>query len=119
VSEYISQTSNSLPHHLRVFFPNLIWYMFSGFTNNEQIVEYGINSHFVCDKLLIIETLQVAFNFLCRSQNILQVTYSPQLKLGASTINTRAQANPRLTLVPVGRRCPDAQNVDRRVVVAV
>ena len=43
----------------------------------------------------------------------------PRLKAEASTVNTIAQANPRLILALVGRRCPDAQNVNCCVPVAV
>lgn len=43
----------------------------------------------------------------------------PRLKAEASTLNTRAQANRRLTLAPVDRRCPCGFEIDCRVVIAV
>jgi hypothetical protein len=50
---------------------------------------------------------------------VVEVTYSPQLKLGASTVNTVAKANLRLTAALVAQRCPAVFDVDRRVVVSI
>ena len=47
------------------------------------------------------------------------MTYSPRLKAGASTVNMPAKADLRLTGTLVGRRCPCALDVNRRVVIAV
>jgi hypothetical protein len=47
------------------------------------------------------------------------VTYSPQLKLGASTIRTPAKGNLRLTGAPVDCRRPGSFNVNGSVVVTV
>src|SRR5438105_3769849 len=43
----------------------------------------------------------------------------PRLKAGASTVNTPAKANLRLTGALVDHRCPDGFDVFRGVVVAV
>lgn len=47
------------------------------------------------------------------------VTYSPQLKLEASTIGTPAKGNLRLTSAPVDCRRPDSFDVLRCVVVSI
>jgi hypothetical protein len=47
------------------------------------------------------------------------VTYSQALRTWASTLNTTAKANLRLTVAPVDRRCPCGFDIDCRVVIAV
>ncbi len=58
-------------------------------------------------------------NNVCCQRRKKRVTYSPGLKAGASTLNTTAWANPRLSVAPVACRCPGTFDVDGRILVTV
>ena len=45
------------------------------------------------------------------------VTYSPRLKVGASTLNATAKANLRLIVAPVAQRCPAVFDVNYGIAI--
>ncbi len=63
--------------------------------------------------------LTLAIARLRGHSRILYSDILPRLKAEASTIYAPAKANLRLTGAMVKHRCPDAFNVNRRVVIAV